>query len=194
MRPKYASKTEEGEIPITYGVWTGQEDRPSRRRICLSRNSSSCAVEQFHSEVCLEAVDRRASNSSKTWHWTTEGGVTARRSTPSPHDGEWPHSFLQAVRITLFYCYRCTKPASSIRRRLRNVLCGQDCLYTGFPSRQTIDGCICNGLVSSEPGNLIGTMLSFLMNHAASICITMMAAFMLDAMLSTLTKINLDFL
>ncbi|GFV19457.1 tyrosine-protein kinase Shark [Trichonephila clavipes] len=48
------------------------------------------------------------------------------------------------------------------------------------PSRQTIDGSICNGLMSTEPGQLIGTKLSFQMNHA-SICGTMMAAFVLDA-------------
>ncbi|GFV86511.1 transposable element Tc1 transposase [Trichonephila clavipes] len=40
--------------------------------------------------------------------------------------------------------------------------------------RQTIDGCVCNGLMSTEPGKLIVTKLSFQMNHA-SICGTMMA-------------------
>ena len=56
------------------------------------------------------------------------------------------------------------------------------CLYAGFPSRQTIDGCVCNGrLISTEPGNLIGIKLSFQMNHA-SVCETMMTAFVLEAM------------
>ncbi|PRD27403.1 UNVERIFIED_CONTAM: hypothetical protein NCL1_35464 [Trichonephila clavipes] len=50
------------------------------------------------------------------------------------------------------------------------------------PSRNTIDGCVCNGLMSTEPGKLIVTKLSFQMNHA-SICGTIMAAFVLDAML-----------
>ncbi|GFX38299.1 transposable element Tcb2 transposase [Trichonephila clavipes] len=32
---------------------------------------------------------------------------------------------------------------------------------------QIIDGCICNGLMSTVPGKLIGTKLSFQMNHAS---------------------------
>ncbi|GFU99136.1 uncharacterized protein TNCV_1228501 [Trichonephila clavipes] len=51
----------------------------------------------------------------------------------------------------------------------------------GSLSRQTIDGCVCNGLMSPEPGKLIGTKLSFQINHA-SICGTMMAKFLLDSM------------
>ncbi|GFY19311.1 uncharacterized protein TNCV_4126981 [Trichonephila clavipes] len=50
------------------------------------------------------------------------------------------------------------------------------------PSRQTIDGCVCNGLMSTESGKLIGTKLSFQMNQAL-ICEAMMDAFVLDAML-----------
>ncbi|GFV32284.1 transposable element Tcb2 transposase [Trichonephila clavipes] len=57
---------------------------------------------------------------------------------------------------------------------------GRAILYTGSPSWQTIDGCVCNGLMSTESGKLISTKLSFQMNHA-SICGTMMAAFVLDA-------------
>ncbi|GFW15761.1 uncharacterized protein TNCV_3582591 [Trichonephila clavipes] len=56
------------------------------------------------------------------------------------------------------------------------VYCGQECLYTGFPSRQTINACVCNELMSK----LIGTKLSFQMNHA-SIWGIMMAAFVLNA-------------
>ncbi|GFV52940.1 transposable element Tcb2 transposase [Trichonephila clavipes] len=55
-------------------------------------------------------------------------------------------------------------------------------LKASYASGQNIDGCDCNGLMSTEPGKLIGTKLSFQMNHA-SICGTMMAAFVLDAML-----------
>ncbi|GFS51683.1 uncharacterized protein TNCV_613651 [Trichonephila clavipes] len=55
------------------------------------------------------------------------------------------------------------------------------CFYTGSLSRLTIDSCVCNGLMSPELGKLIGTELSFQMNHA-SICGTMMAAFVLDTM------------
>ncbi|PRD31046.1 UNVERIFIED_CONTAM: hypothetical protein NCL1_24552 [Trichonephila clavipes] len=59
--------------------------------------------------------------------------------------------------------------------------CVQGCLYSGSPSRQTINGCVCNALMSTEPGKLIDTKLSFQVYHA-SICGTMMAAFVLDAM------------
>ncbi|GFX32104.1 uncharacterized protein TNCV_4099531 [Trichonephila clavipes] len=53
--------------------------------------------------------------------------------------------------------------------------------WQGSPSRQTINGCVCNAFMSTEPSKLIGTKLSFQMNHA-SICETMMAAFVLNAM------------
>ena len=59
----------------------------------------------------------------------------------------------------------------------------QRCIYTESPpSRQTIDECDCNGLMSTESGKLIGTKMSFQMNHA-SICETMMAAFVQDTLL-----------
>ncbi|GFX81431.1 HTH_Tnp_Tc3_2 domain-containing protein [Trichonephila clavipes] len=48
-------------------------------------------------------------------------------------------------------------------------------------SRQTIDGCVYNGLMSTEPAKLIGTKLSFHMNHA-SVCETMVAVFVLGTM------------
>ncbi|GFX21168.1 transposable element Tcb2 transposase [Trichonephila clavipes] len=88
-------------------------------------NRSSCAAQQFHRDASLEAVDQRAPNNSKNWHWMTEGDDP--------------------------------------------------------PSRQTVDGCVCNGLMSTELNKLIHTKLSFQMNHA-SICGSMMAAFVLDAM------------
>ncbi|GFU63136.1 hypothetical protein TNCV_3150561 [Trichonephila clavipes] len=50
---------------------------PSKRRIFLSRNRSSCSAEQFHSDTSLETVDRRAPNNSKKWQWTMEGDVSA---------------------------------------------------------------------------------------------------------------------
>ncbi|GFU84791.1 transposable element Tcb2 transposase [Trichonephila clavipes] len=52
---------------------------------------------------------------------------------------------------------------------------------TGSHSQQTIDGCVGNGLTSTELSKLIGARLSFQMNHA-SIWETMMDAFVLDAM------------
>ncbi|GFW58811.1 HTH_Tnp_Tc3_2 domain-containing protein [Trichonephila clavipes] len=70
--------------------------------------------------------------------------------------------------------------ASSIHRRLLQRGLRARCLYTGSLSQQTNDGCVCNGLLSTEPGRLIGTKLFFQMNHTLS-CRTMMAAFVLEA-------------
>ncbi|GFX62106.1 hypothetical protein TNCV_2228321 [Trichonephila clavipes] len=53
-----------------------------------SRKWSLCAAKQFHSDASLEAVDRRAPNNSKNWPWTTEGDVSARRSTLAPEGVE----------------------------------------------------------------------------------------------------------
>ncbi|GFY06178.1 hypothetical protein TNCV_3108571 [Trichonephila clavipes] len=65
-----------------------EDYRLSRRRIFLSRNRSSYAVEQFQSEANWEAMDRRAPNNSKNWQRTTEDDVRAGQSTPAPHGGE----------------------------------------------------------------------------------------------------------
>ena len=56
------------------------------------------------------------------------------------------------------------------------------CLYKGSASRQTIEDSIGNGLMITEPDKLIGKKLFFKMNHV-SICRTIIAAFVLDAML-----------
>ena len=65
--------------------------------------------------------------------------------------------------------------------------CVQGRLYTGFPSKQTTEGGVYNGLMSSEPGKLTGTKLFFQMNHALT-CETMIAAFVLDT-----TPVNASF-
>ncbi|GFT15448.1 HTH_Tnp_Tc3_2 domain-containing protein [Trichonephila clavipes] len=71
--------------------------------------------------------------------------------------------------------------ASSIRRcLLHRGLRARAPLYR-IPSRQTIDGCVCIGLMSTEAGKLIDTKLSFQMNQA-SICWNLKAVFVLDAM------------
>ena len=76
--------------------------------------------------------------------------------------------------------------ASAIHRHLLYSV--QGCLYTGSLSRQTIDGCACNGLMSTKPNKLIGTKLSFQINHA-SVCRAMMATFVLED-----TPVNAAFL
>ncbi|GFX87173.1 uncharacterized protein TNCV_2059441 [Trichonephila clavipes] len=133
-------------------------------------------------DASLEAVDRRAPNNSKNWQWIAAGDVSARRLTSAPkaENDSMPSSQQFAARWST---------ATSVQCRLRQFVdvcctvdCVQECLYTGSPSRQTIDGCVSSGLMSTEPGKLIGTKLSFQMNHA-SICGTMKATFVLDAML-----------
>ncbi|GFW01600.1 hypothetical protein TNCV_4085151 [Trichonephila clavipes] len=46
----------------------------------VKSSRSSCAVEYFHCDASLQAVDPRAPNNSRNWQWTTEGDVCARRS------------------------------------------------------------------------------------------------------------------
>ncbi|GFX30583.1 uncharacterized protein TNCV_3462311 [Trichonephila clavipes] len=97
--------------------------------------------------------------------------------------------------------YRTTRKIGSGRRKVTSVrndrhvlrMAVNDCTAssrqlatiwstaTGSPSRQTIDGCVCNGLLSTESGKLIDAKLSFQINHI-SICGTMLAVFVLDAM------------
>ena len=55
------------------------------------------------------------------------------------------------------------------------------CLYIGSLSKQIIDGCVGNDLVSTETYKLIGTKWSFRMNQT-SVCGTIMAVFVIDAM------------
>ncbi|GFW35680.1 transposable element Tcb2 transposase [Trichonephila clavipes] len=73
------------------------------------------------------------------------------------------------------------RTAVNDRTASSSQLAASGCTATGSPSRQTINGCFCNGLMSTEPGKLIGTKLSFQMNPA-SICGTMMVTFVLDTM------------
>ncbi|GFV01069.1 hypothetical protein TNCV_1009901 [Trichonephila clavipes] len=65
-----------------------EDYRPSRRRIFLSRNWSSCAAEQFHSDESLEAVDQRAPNNSKNWQWTVEGDCKEPLPAPGNRSNE----------------------------------------------------------------------------------------------------------
>ena len=77
--------------------------------------------------------------------------------------------------------------ASSIRRHLLyHGVRGRVPLYM-IPLRQTIDDCVCNGLMNTETGKLVDTKLSFQMNQT-SIGGAMMSTFMLDAI-----PVNADF-
>ena len=166
MRPKYASTKEEGEISTTYGIWTREDFQPSRRRIFLLRYSSSCAAEQYHSDASLEAVDWQVSNNSKKWQMMMEADISMQGSKPVLDASDWPYKFLQAVGSILVYCYRYTIVGFvNLSLSAESLDCVEGYFYTGFPSRQTIDGWVCNGLKSTGPGKLIGTKLSFQMKH-----------------------------
>ncbi|GFW47978.1 uncharacterized protein TNCV_2401651 [Trichonephila clavipes] len=52
---------------------------------------------------------------------------------------------------------------------------------TGSHSGQSINGCVCNRLINTDPRGLLGNRLSFLMNPTL-ICGTMMAVFVLNTM------------
>ncbi|PRD29481.1 UNVERIFIED_CONTAM: hypothetical protein NCL1_29275 [Trichonephila clavipes] len=58
----------------------------------LSRNESSCAVEQFHSDASLKAVDRRVPNNSKNWQWKVRKVRSARDDQQLLHKVENDHT------------------------------------------------------------------------------------------------------
>ncbi|GFT46424.1 uncharacterized protein TNCV_3645751 [Trichonephila clavipes] len=131
----------------------GNDYGPSRRRIFLSRNMSSFAAEQFYNDAALEAVDRRASKNSENWQWTTDRYLLCMAMNDrAASTGQLATLWSTTTGILISGC---------------NVNCVQGCLYAGFPSRQTIDGCVCNRLISTDPSMLIGTNLSFQMNHSS---------------------------
>ena len=143
----------------------GKDYCPSRRTFFLSRISNSCAVEQFHSDVSLEALVRRAPGNSKNWKWRTEGYLSSRQFQPVPHGGEWPYNFLQAVGSTLIYCYRCANIDFAYSSTFAVSWTAYKCAFIqDFKSWQTI--WVCNGLMSTESSKLIGTKLFLQMNHA----------------------------
>ena len=73
--------------------------------------------------------------------------------------------------------------ASSIRWRLRHSgLCARVSFIQDPPLGQTTDGCVYNRFINTDLSTLIRTKLSFQMN-LASICVTIMAAFLFDAMM-----------
>ncbi|GFV86167.1 transposable element Tc1 transposase [Trichonephila clavipes] len=89
-------------------------------------------------------VQRNSSAVMQVWKkWTDENRTT--RKTGSGRR--------KAVGSTWVGCFRCTNVG--FVNVCCTVDCTQRCLYTGSPSRQTIDGCICNGLMSTEPHKLI---------------------------------------
>ena len=181
VRPKYASMTEEKVIPTTFGVWMGEDYRLSKRRIFLSLNSSSCAVEQFY--IRYEFGSSEPTSTEQLEKLAVEDGKLCQRATIETCSAwRWmtvqlPPGSWQCVSL-LLQVYLCR--LGQFVDVCFIVDCLLRCLYTGSPSRQNIDCCVCNGLMSIEPDKLIGTKLPFQMYHA-SIWRTMMATFVLDA-------------
>ena len=130
MRPKWASTTEEGENPTNYGISKGEYYWSSKRRTFLSRNSSSYAWEQFHSDWSLEEVDQRAPNNSKKWQCTTEcssarGNLYLLRMGINDRT-----AYSRQLAVSWFTATDVLMSVSSIRRRLlHHVLSARVFLY-----------------------------------------------------------------
>ncbi|GFV51932.1 uncharacterized protein TNCV_1322851 [Trichonephila clavipes] len=106
-------------------------------------------------------MDLRAPSNSKNWQWTTEGNVSARRSTPTPHGDEWPYSFIQAVGNQLVYCYGSTNVGfvNSSTSAAPWITCKG--AFIQGPPHGNPDACVCNGLMSTDPGKLIANKVVF---------------------------------
>ncbi|GFV61168.1 transposable element Tcb2 transposase [Trichonephila clavipes] len=114
-----------------------------------------------------------------------EGDVGARRSPLAPYGGNNRTSYSRQLTARWSTATGVLMSTSSIRRRLLHRGLRRVSLYR-IPSLKTINGCVCNELMSTEPDKLISTKLFFQMSHSL-ICATMMAAFLLDAMLMNAT-------
>ena len=120
--------------------------------------------------LCITVNNHTASSRQLTSRWSTGALMSAssiRRHLPKKdlHGGHFTHRTLSTLEPTTNQS--STSAASWTACKV--------------PSWQTTDGGVCSRLMSTEPGKLIGTKLSFQMNHV-SICWTMMAVFVLDAM------------
>ncbi|GFV62948.1 hypothetical protein TNCV_4410121 [Trichonephila clavipes] len=104
-------------------------------------------------------VQRNSSTVMQYWkQWTDE-----QRTTRKTGSGRWKVTSSLVERHLLHFA---VNERAAFSRQLE----------AGSPLRQTIDSCVCNRLMSTEPAKLIGINLPFQMNHA-SICDTMIAAF-----------------
>ena len=157
MGPKYASTMEEREITTIYGVDRGV----------------------FSSRAITAWMQQNSFTVMRVWkQWMTKGDVNALlRSTPAPLMAMNDRTaFSRQLAARWSTATGVLMSWSSIHRRL---------LHHELPARDPLTvihrHCVCNGLMSTDPGKLIGTKLSFQINHV-SISETMKAAFVLDAM------------
>ena len=153
--------------------------KPLRRKIFLSRNSSSCAAEQIHSDASLEAVYRREPNNLKNWQWTTEGYVSAWRWTPALQGGEWPYIFCKTVWSMLVYCCICT--SAGFVNSWTSTTQWNACKFFSVQDPPRDKPSLAVSAMGSWAKSLASWLApcSFLINQAST-CGTVLAAFVLD--------------
>ena len=113
-------------------------------------------------------VSKKWSSENRTTRKTNSGLQKVTSAFNDQHGGEWPYSLLQALGNKLTYWYRDTRLRIFVDA-CRTLNCVQGYFYRESLSQQTINGCIWNGLMSTEPDKLIVIKFSFEMNDA-SVC------------------------
>ena len=146
----------------------------------------------------LVAANVQGSSSTVMWvwkHWTDEHGTTweivnwQRKVTSACNNR---HLLRMAVNnrtssfrqlVTRFSVATGILISSSLicKRLLHRGERSRVLLCMILPSHQIINGCVCNGLISTEPGKLICIKFSFQIDHT-SVCAALIGAFMLNAM------------
>ncbi|GFU42750.1 transposable element Tc1 transposase [Trichonephila clavipes] len=112
----------------------------------------------FSYHVTGARVQRNSSTGMRVWKQRTDEHRTTRKT----GRGRWKVTSAHKDRHLLRMAVNdCTASSRQLAARWSTA--------TGYPSRQTIDGCVCNRLMSTEPCKQIGTKLSFQMNPA-SVC------------------------
>ncbi|GFV36940.1 uncharacterized protein TNCV_4545281 [Trichonephila clavipes] len=142
----------------------------------LTPFSTLVAHKPLHSDASLEAVDLRAPDNSKNWSGRKKVTSDDRHLVCMMVNDRTAASRQLAARWST-----ATSILMSASRQFADVCCTVDCVQgfirTGFPSRQIIDGCVCNGLMNSEPGGLIGNKFFSdesrfnLWNHDGRLCV-----------------------
>ena len=104
------------------------------------------------------------------------------RSTPAPHAGELPYSFLKAEGRTLVFCYRSTNVGFvNSSTSAASWIAYENAFIQDNPSRRTHRRLSLKLAHEHIARQAIDTQLYFQMNHA-SIFVIMMAAFILAVM------------